>query len=191
MYHDAADQAEPAAQGRPAVEPQPRHFAGDEAKGRVHPGRELENPSRRLRVAESGNGDDKPHALVLSWWHDLPPEPFGTRMRRILKAGVPLFLMDSPGLVSQLDQQQLDSDGFDHPFDGLLRCSHGELIHRVCKHHRQLDRPAEANASREWDYVRQSLLYWDDHRCRRPLGAAQASGGTAGSRSDGLESVFR
>lgn len=191
MYHDAHDQAEPGPQHGPDCGPRPRHFAGDGVMGRVHPARDLENRSKPLRVAESGNGDDKPHALLLSWRPDLPPEPFGTRVRRILKAGVPLFLMDSPGLLSQLDQQQPELDGTEHPFDGLLRCSHGELIHTVCKHHRMLDRPAQAHGAREWDYVRHSLLYWDDHRCRRPLGAAPAPGGTVGSRSDGFVCVFQ
>lgn len=191
LYHDAPDQAVPSPQHGPDCGPRPRHFAGEGAMGRVHLACDLENRSKPLRVAESGNGDDKPHALLLSWRPDLPPERFGTRVRRILKAGVPLFLMDSPGLLSQLDQQQPELDGTEHPFDDLLRCSHGELIHTVCKHHRMLDRPAQEHGAREWDYVRHSLLYWDDHRCRRPLGAAPAPGGTVGGRSDGFVCVFQ
>jgi hypothetical protein len=184
MYHDAPDQHEAAPTGRPDREPLPRHFAGEEALGRVHPGCDLENRSKPLRVAESGNGDDQPHALLLNWRQDLPNQPYDKRLKRILQAGLPLFLLESPGLVSQPGQPQPPKEGSEHPFDGLLRRSYGEVIQTVCKHHKRLDRPDGPNGGREWHYVRHSLLYWDDHRCRQPFGAAPALGGTAGTRSD-------
>lgn len=134
-------------------DPAPRHFSSTD--GKSYPGHALED--QRLFVAESGNGDDKPHALLIRWRDDLAEQSRCLRLDRVVTAGVPLFLIE-PACADADNPTQ-------HPFDKLMGWTHGKLARNHCTYHRgrQPDKPDEAL---EWAYLRSSLLYWDDHRFR-------------------------
>ncbi|MFM7640114.1 MAG: hypothetical protein ACKO45_00935, partial [Cyanobium sp.] len=144
MYHDEGDHDGPVPADQPdrcGFEGRPRHFAGDEAKGRVHPACDLETPAKRLRVAESGNGEEWPHALLLGWRRDGPQGADQTRLSRILRAGLPLFLLDFKVWANQTSPSgPRPADGEEvlesptHPFDGILGYSHSGLIRKLCEH---------------------------------------------------------
>jgi hypothetical protein len=101
-------------------------------------------------------------------------------MMRILRSGVPLILIES-------SQRQAADD---HPLDAILQWSHPDLIGQYCYFHRTLDPPADDAEKALWDYLRQSILFCDDHRFRPPRGASQSSS-AAQIRSDALNSPIQ
>jgi hypothetical protein len=181
MFHD-----EPPGGGT-LPSPGPRHFEG--AEGGVRPGCELEQPDQPLCVVTTMGGAHQPQSLYLSWGEDLPrkqPHAYNKRMHRILKAGVPLFLMDRPGLAADGGPswgEPAKDEG--HPLDGVLGWSHAELIRNVCQFHKMIQQPSSGEEARRWAYVRGGILFRDDHRYRVPLGPDQGPAASQG-RSDAL-----
>lgn len=173
----------------------PNQFSG--AEDRIHSGEILEDMERLFRVAKQRDRDHDPQSLYLRWQEDLPknkPDHYCRRMMRILKSGVPLFWMDSPSLdpgddPSSNHQPQEESTGQAHPLDQLLRWNASELLLNFTDQHQQIDRPTGAKEAAIWTYVRQGLLFWDDHRYGPPSGSAKdRSPGLA--RTDPLVSPF-
>ena len=67
------------------------------------------------------------------------------------------------------------SDLESHPFDRLLQWNHAQLIQKFHYFHHEFQTPSAHEQPDEQvvrDYIRNSILFWDDHRFRPPCGAA-------------------
>jgi hypothetical protein len=137
-----------------------------------------------FRVGQPARGSaHEPQSLYLRWQdnlHQSQPDNYRLRMMRILRSGVPVFLIES---------SQSQGAG-DHPLDTILQWTQPDLIGQYCYFHRTLDPPADNAEKARWDYLRQSILFWDDHRFRPPRGSGQSSS-PAQTRSDALLSPFQ
>ncbi len=136
--------------------------------GCVRSAKALEDWRVPFRVGKPGpSSDHVPQSLCLRWQDDLhqsQPSSYRMRMSRILKSGVPLFLIEGP-------VQHLDGE---HPLDSILQWSHPDLIGNFCYLHRSLDPPSDGDQGVLWEYLRRSILFWDDHRFRPPRGASHS-----------------
>jgi hypothetical protein len=152
--------------------------------GCVRPAKDLDDRRVPFRVGQPAPGSaHEPQSLYLRWQDDLHqsrPDNYRLRMMRILRSGVPVFLIES---------SQPQGAG-DHPLDAILQWSQPDLIGQYCYFHRTLDPPADNAEKARWDYLRQSILFWDDHRFRPPRGSRQSSS-PAQTRSDALLSPFQ
>jgi hypothetical protein len=150
--------------------------------GCVRPAKDLDD--RPFRVGQPAPGSaHEPQSLYLRWQDDLHqsrPDNYRLRMMRILRSGVPVFLIESSP----------PQGAGDHPLDTILQWSQPDLIGQYCYFHRRLEPPEEADEKARWDYLRQSILFWEDHRFRPPRGARHSSS-TAQTRSDALLSPFQ
>jgi hypothetical protein len=155
-----------------------------EREGCVRPAKTLDDRRVPFRVGQPArNRAHEPQSLYLRWQdnlHQSQPDNYRWRMMRILRSGVPLFLIES-------SQRQAADD---HPLDAILQWSHPDLIGQYCYFHRTLDPPADDAEKALWDYLRQSILFCDDHRFRPPRGASQSSS-AAQIRSDALNSPIQ
>ena len=145
----------------------PRYFLGD--PDRVRAGQGLQESPLNPQL----EGDDRfsPEALYLSWLKCCPQlerEIYRRRMLSILYSGVPLFLMDRPGLDQAQDRApaaQGDPQGVTHPFDALLGWPHAKLLAEFCRFHRMTQPPSNKDTAVLWGYLCNSLLFWEDDRC--------------------------
>lgn len=163
----------------------PEQFRSVEAK--VFPGDALE--ASDLTPCYGEEGSYFPEALYLDWgkcpaqWQ---AELYKKRMLRILYSGLPLFLLDRPGLKpdpAPSSDPQARQSGQDHPLDCLLRWHYAELITQFCHFHRMIQPPSDPAKATLWDYLRHSLLFWEDHRCDVvPCSRDQALGASSGDQ---------
>lgn len=159
--------------------PSPKGLMGENHCAR--PAGVLQERGKPLCSFDETCAHHKPQALYLSWHADIPknqPDSYRLRILRILQSGVPMFLLDSPGLNPEfwyngaLSLQASDADYDDHPLDALLCWSYPELMRRISRYHKTFEAPATTSDAAAWSYLRHMIFFCDDHRYRPPAGSA-------------------
>ncbi len=128
--------------------------------------RERQSPQEENTVQGS-------QAMLLSWSLDLckdaDRERYGARLLRILCEGIPFFVIDCPSLGDPREPLLSDQNSSaDHPIDILMKWTCEEFTRNYIRLHEPL---ASANTKREsWlqDYLRHSIVFWEDHRFEPP-----------------------
>lgn len=165
--------------GNGVAHPSPQGLLGENHC--VRPAGELQERGKPLCSLDETCAHHRPQSLYLSWHGDLAesqPDAYRLRILRILQSGVPMFLLDSPGLNlnfwcnGALSSLASDGDKCDHPLDTLLCWSHPELMRRISRYHKTFEAPACTSDAAAWSYLRHMIVFCDDHRYRPPAGSA-------------------
>ncbi|MFN7898919.1 MAG: hypothetical protein ACK5N0_04515 [Synechococcaceae cyanobacterium] len=115
-------------------------------------------------------------ALLISWKLELGKpralDKFRRRMEEVLYEGIPFFLIDSPVLAcngqSAFKSKAMPED-HPHPIDFVMTWSGDEFIANYATYHQPLPLHSDQSEGRLRDYLRHSILFWDDHRFPTPL----------------------
>lgn len=164
--------------GNGVGQPSPKRLMGENHCAR--PAGDLQERGKPLCSLDETCSHHKPQSLYLSWHDDLPeeqPDTYRLRILRILRSGVPMFFLDSPGIDLKFwynrarSPRGSDADDYDHPLDALLSWSHPELMRRISLYHKTFEAPASISDA-AWSYLRNMIFFCDDHRYRPPAGSA-------------------